>query len=71
MALSLVMGFGVAASLASCREVREDKGELTLPDYENIEVPDASTVNTFVMRVPLKRRAVSSAIRFKNTVSTR
>ena len=40
MALSLVMGFGVAASLAACGEGGEDKGELTLPDYENIEVPD-------------------------------
>ena len=44
VALSLVMGFGVAASLASCGEVREDKGELILPDYENIEVPDYSDV---------------------------
>ena len=44
VALSLVMGFGVAASLAACGEGGEDKGELTLPDYENIEVPDYSDV---------------------------
>ena len=44
MALSLVMGFGVAASLASCGEAGEDKGELTLPEYENIEAPDYSDV---------------------------
>ena len=44
VALSLVMGFGVAASLASCGEAGEDKGELTLPEYENIEAPDYSDV---------------------------
>ena len=38
VALSLVMGFGVAASLASCGEVREDKGELTPVSYTHLDV---------------------------------